>query len=318
VIRLGLVGVGAWGRRYVDTISRRADCRIVAFARGSSGRDFALPGAIQHDSWQVLLERAQQGDLDGVIVAATPTLQADVGVAALSAGVPSLIEKPLGLSAGAVERVRDALRSAMRKPPIVVNHVHLWAPAYRQLQALVRQGGVARVSSIESEGYSKGPFRGWSSLYDYGPHDIAMCLGLMGVDAPFVLEEVCARPPAEPQGTLLQARFKLGSAKSTIRVGNGGATKCRRFTATLSDGRTLVYDDLQPHPGKLLDSGRPVPVAPEMPLDQVLGDFLSQITLWMAGRFGGEQAAASLELSARVSSILDEIAAAAAPVGSLG
>jgi predicted dehydrogenase len=313
LIRLGLVGVGAWGRRYLDTVARRQDCLIAAFARGSGRTDFSLPGAEGCASWRQVLERAQAGALAGIIVATTPDSQAEIAAAAISAGVPSLVEKPLGMSRSAAAGVLAVLRAAPRKPPIVVNHVHLWSPAYRALQAAVlASGGADEVTAIEGEGCSRGPLRSWSSLNDYGPHDLAMCLGLMGTEARFVLREARRIPsPDEPGGELFLARFGLGEAEVQLRLGNGAPAKRRRLAVTLRGGRVLTYDDLLPHPHKLLDAGTPVPVSTAMPLDVVLTDFLGQTTSWAAGTFPEATAVASLELCDRVAMMVDAIAGAA-------
>ena len=182
VKRLGLIGVGAWGRRYLETIARRQDCQVVAFARHTPGGGFSLAGAVPCESWRDLLGRAQDRALDGLVVATTPENQAEVAGAALAAGVPSLIEKPLGLSGAAAQDLCTALSRLPRKPPILINYVHLWAPSYRALRGLVREAQArgGKVTAIEAEGCSRGPFRGWSSLFDYGPHDLALLSGSAG------------------------------------------------------------------------------------------------------------------------------------------
>ena len=65
-----------------------------------------------------------------------------------------------------------------------------------------------------------------------------------------------------------------------MTVGNGAETKARRFAVTLASGRTLVYDDCQPHPTKLVDEGAAVRVDETPPLDAALTHFLQQQRLW--------------------------------------
>ena len=315
--RLGLIGVGGWGRRYIDTVARRTDCRIVCFARaraggGHGGDDLQLPGAERKSAWQELVTLGQRGELDGIVCATTPDNQAQVAAAAASAGVPCLVEKPLGLTAAEAAQPLRALQASSRHAPVVVNHIHLWSPAYRELARRARDSG-SPVLTIESEGGGPGPFRGWSSLHDYGPHDLSMALALVGVEAPFSLQSVRREVPADPRGEVHLVRYRLGAAAVSMRVGNGFAVKARRFSVTLGGGDRLTYDDLQPHPGKLSAGETVIPVAAAMPLDEVLTDFLGLIGRFQTGTLDPAETAASLALARRVGAILQEIATAAPP-----
>jgi predicted dehydrogenase len=316
VKRLGLVGVGAWGRRYIDSIACRNDCRIAAVARASVRVDAGVPGATAFESWQALLRFGQQGHLDGLIVATTPENQAEVARAALMVGMPVLVEKPLGLSQAMSAGLLRSLRETARASPFLVNFVHLWAPAYRALKSRVQasSAGGGRLASIESAGCNNGPFRAWPSVYDYGSHDVALCLDLAGPRAAFRLDDA-VRLPSETGGAgeLVEARLWLDDVTVTMRLGNGSAIKRRRLSATLDGGRTLTYDDVRPHPDKLIDGESAVAVALTRPLDAVLDDFVGQLDLWRRGALPPEVPTCSLEFAARVARILDAVAAAARP-----
>jgi predicted dehydrogenase len=307
--RLGLIGVGAWGRRYIDTINRRTDCCITAVARASARTEGVPAGAMLCESWQSLVRRASLGELDGVIAATTPEHQAEVGLACASASVPLLVEKPLGLSLADVERVRKRFDESERPPPLLVDYVHLWAAAYRGLKQRVTEArGVSGIVGITTEGFNWGPLRSWSSLYDYGPHDLAMSLDLLGMNAAFSLCEARCNPSPTAGFELYDVRFELGGVPVHMRVGNGGVTKARRFAVTVPGSREVIYDDTRPHPLKLVDGDASVPVAEGGPLDVVLATFLQMIGLWTSGQLPRGAAGAGLALSARVNEILDAIA----------
>lgn len=308
---LGLVGVGAWGRRYVEAIARRDDCRVAAYARASSTAPDAISGARRCASWHELLELARRTELDGIIVAATPDLHVQVAEAAVEQNIPILVEKPLGLSPEAVRRIWQRYEGAARRAPAIVDYIHLWAPAYRALKARVLQleTGAAQVAAIETAGFNKGPYRGWSSLYDYGPHDLSMCLDLLGVDLPFVLRDA-RRDRDSAGGEIFECQFDLGTTAVSFRVGNGEASKRRLFAVTLVGGRRLSYDDLRSHPYKIVDQESPVPIAEGSPLDEVLSHFLSLLDDPLEG-----SSSSSLALSVRILEILATIdRATAAPV----
>jgi len=311
MMRLGLIGVGAWGQRYVQTIASRTDCQIVAYSRASSLMDFDIPGAVACGPWQNLLQHGPDDPIDGVIVATTPDSQAEIAGAALLAGVPCLVEKPLGLSKQSVEQLLACLKESRHKPPLVVNYIHLFSPAFRALKDLVVQGSGAapEITSIETAGFNRGPYRSYSSLYDYGVHEIALVLDLLGRQSHYSLREA-RRFPCDPgdQGELFEASFDVDHTKVLTRFGNGAATKARRLAVTCADGRVLVYDDCEPHPFKLKDTGRALPVDHTAPLDVVVSYFLECCEQF--GKRGGatEVALQNLKFSLKISEILDSVA----------
>ena len=308
--RLGLIGVGAWGRRYIDRIGARSDCRIAAVARASAAQPDTVAGAAACESWQALVAKAATGELDGVIAATMPLHQAEVAAACATQGVPLLVEKPLGLSLADVERVRACFESAARKAPLVVDYIHLWSAPFVALKARVAvAGGGQSVIAITTEGFNRGPMRAFPSLYDYGPHDLAMALSLLGTDVAFHLHDV--ERTSAGGGDLYEARFDLGHVPVRMCVGNGADHKARRFAVALRGGRTLLYDDLKPHPQKLCEDEVPVAVDADGPLDAVLSDFLGQIAAWQGGQSTVDRSRSALALSARIHAILDELAARA-------
>ncbi len=309
--RLGLIGVGPWGRRYVDRIGEREDCRISMVARASMVQAHTVPGATPCESWQTLLRRAAAGELDGVIAATAPLHQAEVAAACAALGVPLLVEKPLGLSLADVASVRERFDASERKAPLVVDYIHLWSAAFVRLKARVGEaGGAGSVLRITTQGFNRGPIRVYSSLHDYAPHDLTMALDLLGTDAEFRLHDV-GRTTTGPGYELYDARFDLGGVPVHMRVGNGADHKARGFTVTLRDGRTLAYDDTRPHPYKLVENDTPLAVDAGGPLDGVLTDFLKQIGEWQRTGSDGGRARGALGLSARVNAIVDKLAARA-------
>ncbi len=312
MMRLGLVGVGAWGRRYVDTIARRQDCQISAFARSSARVDGALPGAVQCDSWMQLLAMGANGALDGVIIATTPESQIEITEAAVIAGLPVLVEKPLGTSVQAVAKLQSVLWDLENPPPIVVDYVHLFAPAFLALKARLHAspGKSDPIASIESVGCNNGPHRGWSSLYDYGVHDVAMVLDLLGSNTPLELFEA-QRIPADSggPGEVFEVSLHGGDAQVALCFGNGSPVKIRRLSVGVASGRVLVYDDLQPLAGKLTDAGQPVPLDATPPLDGALSHFVACCQQWRLGKALPAHPSHALNFTRQIAIILDAVRA---------
>ncbi|HKU41005.1 MAG TPA: Gfo/Idh/MocA family oxidoreductase [Polyangiales bacterium] len=308
MIRLGLIGAGAWGKRYAETIGRQRGCKLVAVARGTPRPGepvFGLPVAA---SWRELIARAQGGELDGLIVATTPEHQAEVVAACIESTLPVLAEKPLGLKRAVSSHLLARWFSVPQRAPVLIDYVQLWAPAFVELQRMVQaRGGAEAVRSVVAQGGSLGPFRGWSSLYDYGSHDLAMLARLLGI-APLELETVQRLTSADPRGEWVRFGLRWGETEVSLTLGNGAPEKRRQFQVTLSNDTVLEYDDLRAHPNKLTLNGQAVPVATTLPLDLVVTEFAERVRRFRVSQLAEEPGESGLRLCGEVSARLDLLA----------
>ena len=109
---IGLIGMGRHGMRYVRHLSDPSpDARLVAVCRRDTGQGRAV--ASRHDVmfFQDYGDLIACPDVDAVIVVTPPSLCLPICLAAVRAGKPLLIEKPLactGADARTMVRVADA------------------------------------------------------------------------------------------------------------------------------------------------------------------------------------------------------------------
>jgi predicted dehydrogenase len=307
MMRLGLVGVGAWGNRYIATIARRTDCRLAAVARGSDQSTVSFTNTQQVTDWRALLDLTRCGQLDGIIVATQPEHQYEVAVAAVEAGVPILVEKPLGTRVQQIDRLLTLHKNASNPAPIVVDYIHLFAPAYAELKRRVQDASSKdAIVSIESTGCHLGPFRKWSPLHDWGVHDVALAVDLAGLERE-VDVRLAQRVTAQEPGELFDVLLQVGEISAKLHFGSGSATKIRCLAVCLQSGRRLVYDDTRPGENKLTDAGIPVPVSPVPALDGALEFFIECLRFNSAGNILPKHVCADLRFSRRVMSVLDAI-----------
>lgn len=283
-VRLSLVGAGRWGRNIVRTVAAMEGVRLVAVAsRNPETAALVPPGTRVVGDWR----DAVAADADGVIVASPPASHADIALAAIDRGRAVLIEKPLTMDVAEAERVADA---AERADALVgVDHVHLFHPAFRELIRRARDLGAVR--AVESAAGGDGPFRADTPvLWDWGPHDVAMCLTLMGrrpaKTAAAVRER---RRTANGIGEILDMtlEFENGVA-ARIAVGNLLPEKARHFRAVFDAG-SLVYRDRADAPLVFVDKEareRPIDVPPDPPLTCALADFAGKIASGARDRTG--------------------------------
>jgi len=303
VIRLGLIGAGRWGRNYIRTIAALDGVRLTRLAsRNPASRELVGPECTISADWRHVVE---SGDLEGIIIATPPSLHAEMTIAAVAAGIPVLVEKPLTLGLAEAVTLREQVRT--RKGRVMVDHTHLFHPAFEELKRQVAALGMIR--EIEAEAGNQGPYReDVPVLWDWGPHDVAMCLDLLGEpprEARGMREERANRGTAVTETIRLELEFSSG-ARARIRISNM-MEKTRRFSVRCEAG-VLVYDDIARNKLMLHRDGRdgPINVSAEPPLSRVVEAFV-------AGISAGNDTTGSLDLAVNVVAVLERCARTLAP-----
>ncbi len=284
------MGAGRWGTIYANAIARLPGVRLHwVCARRPQALTPPLVPVVR--DWREALDVP---GTDGVVIATGPEAQPEILMAALDRGMPALAEKPLALSLAQARALHARWRETGSY--VLVDHIHLFHPAYRKLREAIRAGG--RVRSVRSAGGNVGPYRlGYSSLWDYGPHDVSLCLDLLGeplqVNSVEVIE---ARGPNGEKAQNTRASLITPSGVPVeVACGNHVAPKVRRFEVETDRG-VWVMDDLAVH--KLTLDGARVEIAPQAPLDQVIGAFARR-----------DPAHAGLDLALAVTEVLNAIEA---------
>ncbi|HZJ12222.1 MAG TPA: Gfo/Idh/MocA family oxidoreductase [Methyloceanibacter sp.] len=297
LVRLGLAGVGRWGRNYVRTIGGMSDAVLTAVASGNpETASLVPPNCRVVAQWSDLLAV----DVDGIIIATPPATHAAILLAAVAAGKPVLVEKPLVTTAADL----DALAAVPPGAVVMVEHTHLFHPAFRALKREVAARG--RPLSIRSSAGNAGPYRpDVSVLWDWGPHDIAMALDLV------------PGPAAVTGAAVLEQQPVDGAVAERLRIGLDldGGVSCDIMLSTLGprhrwfavdyDDCTLIYVD--PHETPLrhigwrgagpTEAGTEIRTAADRPLTVAVREFVSAV------RDGG-RSCADLTLALRVVNVL--------------
>jgi len=304
-LRLGLIGAGRWGRIYIKTLKEIPGVRLARLASSNPDSSGLVADNCQiTPDWTAVAEAT---DLDGVIIATPPDLHAEMTRAAIEAGNPVLIEKPLTMDVG---EARDLLGLAEQSGAIAhVDHIHLYHPAWRELKRIGL--GLGAIHEIRSAGGDWGPFRkDTPPLWDWASHDVALCLDLMGEMPETIAAKIRETRETEngPGETIAIKLAFPGGVTANIEVGNLMKKK-KRFIAVHYDRQTLIYDDqadnplmLEPRPDDAKcdpPSAEVIDVAPKLPLVQVIKDFAAAIRK-------GEPDIGGLRLGVQVVEVLGE------------
>ncbi|OHC75550.1 MAG: hypothetical protein A3G18_09205 [Rhodospirillales bacterium RIFCSPLOWO2_12_FULL_58_28] len=239
IVRLGLIGAGPWGRNYIRTIRKMKGIRLAGLAsRNPESRTLVDRDCIISEDWREVIDA---DDLDGVIIATPPNTHAEIAKAAISAGRPVLIEKPLTVDLREAEELL-ALCEAVGGL-VMVDHIHLFSAAWEALKQEAL--GLGPIRAIVSLAGKQGPFREKTSvLWDWGPHDIAMCCDLLGRPPEAITAtRTETRQLKEGVGETLKLDADFGQGLSAGIVISNLLVTNRRYFCVYFDDCALVYDD---------------------------------------------------------------------------
>ena len=303
-LRLGLIGAGRWSRAYLKTVASLPGAEIVRVARRQARPlDPPFQALEVTTDWRRVAEAT---DLDGVLLATPPGFHAEPALAALRAGLPVLIEKPMTLRVPEARAILEAARAA--RVPAWVEHTHLFHAAFRA----IRERTSGRTLTITSRAGNRGTFHhDYSSLWDWGAHDVAMTLALTG-EAP---QRVAARRLAhedtpEGSGDLFQLDLTFAPGHcAQLTFGNILPARVRRFLVDTGTERWL-YDDWCPPrlfqaPPAYTVQDDPVPACTPQPCAETL-PLTTALTEFCAAIRAGRHDTHSVELGLLVVEVLAE------------
>ena len=263
-VSIAVVGAGPWGQRLAATIDRLPETALngivsTALASGRRSTDLAAP------AWPSVEAMLDAATPDAVALAVPPTALPDLAPIFLQKGVPVLAEKPLTLSAGGAS---DLVAQAQAcSTLLMVDFVYLFHPGFRALRRHCdRQPGPRK---IRGTGGNAGPVRAAMPAFrDYGPHDIAMALTLLGPGCePAAVRKV--RGDAWQHTVELTLGAPDGS-DAVLEFGNMFDGRVRTLSVETPE-HTFMFDDVGDD--MLTCDGRAVPVEAGLPLDVTVREF---------------------------------------------
>jgi predicted dehydrogenase len=227
-------------------------------------------GVATHTSYDALLERK---DLDAVFVFADNRTSADLGVGALSRGLPVMIEKPMAADlAGANALIAAALAADL---PLMVNWPTAWRPAIRHGLALVRSGAVGEPVQLSHRGGHAGPHEfgcspqfcdwlydphrnGGGALVDYCGYGALLCRTVLGQPTAVIAVAAQLRKPglAAEDNAVVVLRYPraLGLLEgSWTQIGGEPAFAMIVYGET---GTLIVHQPRAIHEGQMTAIGR--------------------------------------------------------------
>ena len=245
MVRVAVVGAGAWGINHVRAFARAPGAELVMVCDVSASaceraQAIAPRARLTGDVGQVLAA----ADVDAVVLATPAKEHAEQARMALNAGKHVLVEKPLALDASDARAVVSAAET--HKRTLMVGHLMLFHPAVERLKAIIDIGELGRIFYIYAVRVNLGRVRqDENALWSLAPHDVSMIEYLLS-DEP---ESVSARGGVYLQSRIedvvfVNLRFRSG-VTAQIQVSWLDPRKERRLTVVGSH-KMAEFDDVAP------------------------------------------------------------------------
>ena len=234
---LALVGVGKWGANFLRTLAQSELDELVIVVSTKSPEQLEsiakCPASVLSN---IDMLKSHAHAIDGIVVATPPDVRPAIVEQCLRLGIPVLAEKPLSSSEAESAKLLSLAKSL--KVALLEDFIHLYSWPYLKL---VEQISDSRPISIESSGAGRGPFRDYSPIADYGPHDLAMALQLFArLPTDITLEIRDIESPLAFTADIKLDFAELGTA--SITVSNVSDEKVRKFCLTQNED-SWFYDD---------------------------------------------------------------------------
>jgi predicted dehydrogenase len=245
MVRVAVVGAGAWGINHVRAMSRAKDAELVLVCDTSEAARARAAGiAPKARLGQDLGAALSAADVDAVVLATPAKDHAEQARMVLNANKHVLVEKPIALDAADAHAVVSAAET--HKKILMVGHLMLFHPAVEKLKSMIDGGELGRVFYIYAVRVNLGRVRqDENALWSLAPHDVSMIEFLLG-DEP---DSVSARGGIYLQSRIedvvfVNLRFRSG-VSAQIQVSWLDPRKERRLTIVGSQ-KMVEFDDVHP------------------------------------------------------------------------
>ncbi|HEX9943960.1 MAG TPA: Gfo/Idh/MocA family oxidoreductase [Thermoanaerobaculia bacterium] len=189
--RLGFVGLGWIGAMRLEALAEAGAAEVVALCESVPDRlaeaGKVHPQAARFADYEGLIERAEELNLDGVVIATPNALHAPQTLAALERGLAVFCQKPLALDAREARQMVEAARHADRL--LGVDYSYRFTDGATELRRRIQAGELGRIFSLELVFHNAyGPDKPWcydprlsggGALMDLGVHLIDLAFWLL-------------------------------------------------------------------------------------------------------------------------------------------
>ncbi len=188
-VRIAVAGAGLIGRRHLEELAASPVAEVAAIVDpGPAGAELAATYSVP--LYPSLGELFRADLPDGVILATPNQLHVDGGLECVAAGVPVIVEKPIGDSVESATRLVEAGEAA--GVAVLTGHHRNYSPILARARAVINSGELGRIVAVVGTALFYKPDDyfddngGWRKLSGGGPillnliHEVNSLLSFVG------------------------------------------------------------------------------------------------------------------------------------------
>jgi predicted dehydrogenase len=215
-LKIGVVGLGAFGRLHVETIANLSEAQLVALVDRDEQQLAQMANSFSEVTpWKDIETALADSDVEAWVVASSTASHVSITEKILTAGKSVLLEKPIASSVAEAKRLAPLISAGSRN--LMMGHVLLFNSEFTQLQQEIEQRGpfayldcVRHRPVTTLEGYP-----GESPFHLTMVHDLYMALVLKNREEP---HQITAQVHRTQQGqcdlALAQLQWEDGTLAS--------------------------------------------------------------------------------------------------------
>jgi predicted dehydrogenase len=252
MLNAGIIGLGGWGRRLVDSVQGKSDrIRFVAAVTGTPTKAEAFAGMHGFTVGADLAAMLADPAVEAVVSAGPAGLHAPHALAALKAGKPVLAVKPLAVTQADAEALTEAARAS--GVLLALGYNRLFMPAMQELRKRVAAGELGTL--LHAEGnfcvdrhFKLKPGADWKTdtaqvlAGALADHPLYAMIALLGPVAEVVAQGSSRALPALPIADTTAALLRFESGASGLLTAIGATANYERTTVFGSKGWAEVRD----------------------------------------------------------------------------
>ncbi|MEM3091827.1 MAG: Gfo/Idh/MocA family oxidoreductase [Candidatus Pacearchaeota archaeon] len=238
-MKVGLIGLGPWGRNYINTIEKINGIELNWICSPNRNlEEFSKKYRVTKNYNDILKDK----QTDSVIISTPPTTHYSLIKKALLAEKDVLVEKPITLSS------KEALElhhlSMEKLKVLMVGHQFLYHPAVKELKRIILNGDLGELRYFYSNRSNPEPSRSdISVLWDFAPHDISLINYLTGNLPIRVMAEGKKILKSRIENLVDISLTYPGNISSFIHLSWAASKKIRKILVVGSK-KIIIFDDL--------------------------------------------------------------------------
>ncbi|MDE2006860.1 MAG: Gfo/Idh/MocA family oxidoreductase [Rhodospirillales bacterium] len=158
ILRIAVAGAGLIGTAHMKRIAAEPDLALAAIIDPAPAAR-ARAEALSVPWFADIAEALAASRPDGIIVATPNHLHVPQGLAAIAAGIPALVEKPVSTDTDSAMRLVAASEAA--RVPILVGHHRRHSPLVQRARAIVQSGRLGTIAAVNGMALFRKPDHGY-------------------------------------------------------------------------------------------------------------------------------------------------------------